>query len=618
MEINNICLGCMTDKGNAEVCPKCGWREGTASDPQCLPPGTVLNGQYLVGKSLGRGGFGITYLAWDLNLNVKLAIKEYLPESFATRSPGSDMVSAFSGEMGKQYSYGLEKFLDEAKAVAQFNGHPNIVAVRNFFRENGTAYFVMDYIEGQTFKKYIEGKGGRVSFDETVKIMTQVMDALKEVHEKGMLHRDISPDNVYLTKNGQVKVLDFGAARNAVGENNKSISVILKPGYAPEEQYRSKGKQGPWTDVYAVGATVYRAIVGQVPPESLDRMERDDLQQPSRFGVVLPPYAEAAIIKALAIRAADRFQTMEQFQNAITGKQADTASQQDVVFVNCPSCGTSNKVPRQRWTDISAKAFCSKCGSSMKASSLQQPPGAVSSPNSYRPSQMNVPPPSPYQQVPPSPVQANSYRPSQMNVPPVNQYQQSQMSSPNVNSYSPVTPNAPQVNSYRPQNESTPIVLQNQGQQMGIPAANQYQYGQSNSFTNIRYAGFWNRFLAMVLDGFIFGIPFYIVLPKKSVSASGGPAFAIIILLYAAIWGIFAAFESSKLMATPGKKAMGIIVTDLNGNRVSFGRAFGRNAAKLLSYIIILIGFLMAGLSSKKQGLHDMITGCLVIKKKQF
>lgn len=122
----------------------------------------------------------------------------------------------------------------------------------------------------------------------------------------------------------------------------------------------------------------------------------------------------------------------------------------------------------------------------------------------------------------------------------------------------------------------------------------------------------------MVLDGFIFGIPFYIVLPKKSVSASGGPAFAIIILLYAAIWGIFAAFESSKLMATPGKKAMGIIVTDLNGNRVSFGRAFGRNAAKLLSYIIILIGFLMAGLSSKKQGLHDMITGCLVIKKKQF
>ena len=260
---DHLCLGCMGDKGSESVCPHCGWVAGSPAEaPQHLPPGTILHEKYLLGRVLGHGGFGITYLAWDLNLDMKLAIKEYMPRDFATRAPEQTMVSVFTGGLNPHFEHGLKKFLDEAKTLAQFNNHPGIVAVRDFFKGNGTAYLVMYYLEGIDFKQYLESQGGRIPFQTALSIMMPVMDALREVHRSGTLHRDISPDNIYITAEGQVKVLDFGAARHAITEFSKSISVILKPGYAPEEQYRNKGKQGPWTDVYAAAATLYRAIVG--------------------------------------------------------------------------------------------------------------------------------------------------------------------------------------------------------------------------------------------------------------------------------------------------------------------------------------------------------------------
>ncbi|WP_077210537.1 protein kinase domain-containing protein [Bacillus dakarensis] len=312
---DHLCLGCMEDKGAESVCPHCGWVTGTGpAAPQHLPPGTILQEKYLLGRVLGHGGFGITYLAWDLNLDTKLAIKEYMPRDFATRSPDQTMVSVFTGDLESHFEYGLKNFLDEAKTLAQFNNHPGIVGVRDFFKENRTAYLVMYYLEGIDFKQYLESQGGKIPFQTALRIMLPVMDALREVHSTGTLHRDISPDNIYITAEGQVKVLDFGAARHAISEFSKSISVVLKPGYAPEEQYRSKGKQGPWTDVYAAAATLYRAIVGHTPPESLDRLEEDSLVPPSSAGVDIPEKAEAALLKALSVRAADRYQTMEEFQ----------------------------------------------------------------------------------------------------------------------------------------------------------------------------------------------------------------------------------------------------------------------------------------------------------------
>lgn len=321
MNHQHLCMGCMEDKGTAEICPHCGYSEGTPpSAPQHLPPGTILNGRYLLGRVLGQGGFGITYLAWDLSLETKLAIKEYMPRDCATRSAEQTMVSVYSGEARTQFDYGLEKFLDEAKILIKFNSHPGIVSVRDFFKENGTAYLVMYYLEGITFKEYLQCQGGRVPFDTALKIMIPIMDVLRELHQHNLLHRDISPDNIYITKDRQVKLLDFGAARQAIGEHSKSLSVVLKPGYAPEEQYRTKGRQGPWTDIYAVAATLYRAIAGEVPPESLDRIEEDTLMPPSRLGVAIDPRTEAALLQALSVRAADRFRSMREFQAALTGE----------------------------------------------------------------------------------------------------------------------------------------------------------------------------------------------------------------------------------------------------------------------------------------------------------
>lgn len=315
---DHLCLGCMADIGAESVCPHCGYVKGTAAEaPQHLPPGTILQNKYILGRVLGHGGFGITYLAWDTNLNMKLAIKEYMPRDFATRSPEQTVVTVFSGELETHFEKGLKNFLDEAKTVAQFSQHPGIVGVRDFFKENGTAYLVMQYLEGVDFKQYLQSQGGKIPYQTALRIMMPVMDALREVHSTGTLHRDISPDNIYITSEGQVKILDFGAARHAMSEFSKSISVILKPGYAPEEQYRSKGKQGPWTDIYATAATLYRAIMGRVPPESLDRLEDDGLIPPSAEGVDIPREAEVALLKALSVKAADRYQSMGEFQQEL-------------------------------------------------------------------------------------------------------------------------------------------------------------------------------------------------------------------------------------------------------------------------------------------------------------
>lgn len=318
MDPERLCMGCMGDRGAGSVCPACSHVEGRGPDtPLYLPPRTLLREQYLIGRVLGHGGFGVTYLGWDLNLNLKLAIKEYLPSDLATRSTSSPTVTPYSGESKQYFEYGLGKFLDEGRALARFQNHPGVVSVLNFFRDNGTGYLVMSFVEGMTFKEYLERSGGRVPYTTALPILTAVMDALRAVHEAGMLHRDISPDNIFITDQRQVKLLDFGAARNSVGEQSKSLSVILKPGYAPEEQYRTKGKQGAWTDVYALGATFYRALTGEVPPESLDRLERDELVPPSQLGIPLPAAAEAALLKALSVRATQRYQNMRELQDAL-------------------------------------------------------------------------------------------------------------------------------------------------------------------------------------------------------------------------------------------------------------------------------------------------------------
>jgi serine/threonine protein kinase len=319
LPIGNLCLGCMSDKGSRGICPNCGWKEGQSGvSPQHLTPGTVLDGKYLVGRALGQGGFGITYLAWDLSLNCKLAVKEYFPRDLCTRGKDEHTVQPLSERTKDSFAFGLGKFVEEGQALVRFRDRPGITSVLGYFRENRTAYLVMPYLEGQTFKDYLEEHGGKIPFQEAFSILSKVMDALREVHSKGMLHRDISPDNIYICETGQVKLLDFGAARYAIGEATEDLSVVVRRGYAPQEQFRRRGRQGSWTDVYALGATFYRAITGRVPSDAQDRLDHDDLIPPSRLGVAIPAKSETALLKALAVRAEKRYQSIAEFQNAIT------------------------------------------------------------------------------------------------------------------------------------------------------------------------------------------------------------------------------------------------------------------------------------------------------------
>ncbi len=315
-----LCMGCMEAKSSTADCPRCGYREQEPESPLHLRPRTELHGQYLIGRVLGHGGFGVTYLAWDLNLERKIAIKEYLPSGVAMRTGQNSQVIPYSGEVRKDFEWGLERYLDEARTVARFQNHPSIVSVLNFFRGNGTAYLVMEYLEGGTFDKFLQSQGGRTNMETALKAMIPVLEALGAVHEAGILHRDISPDNIYITRSWQVKVLDFGAARYALGSKSRNLSVILKEGFAPVEQYHSKGNQGPWTDIYACGATLFRALTGKTPPPSLERLHQDELQPPSAFGAAIAPHQERAIMKALALRAEDRFLSMPAFRDALTAQ----------------------------------------------------------------------------------------------------------------------------------------------------------------------------------------------------------------------------------------------------------------------------------------------------------
>jgi serine/threonine protein kinase len=284
--------------------------------PLALPENTILAGQYVIVRVLGQGGFGITYEAVDHKTGQKVAVKEFFPDTMATRTQTT--VTAFAGERGESFAYGKSCFLQEAETLAQFIGNENIVRVHSYFEENGTAYFVMDFIEGTSFDVYIKEHGGRVSYEEAERILLPVMDALAAVHSKGIVHRDVTPDNIYITKNGTVKLLDFGAARYSLGDKSRSLDVVLKHGFAPKEQYTRHGKQGPFTDVYSLGATFYFAIAGRRPPDSIDRLEEDDLVPPSSLGVRIPPEKEDALLKAMSVQPADRYPNMIEFRAALS------------------------------------------------------------------------------------------------------------------------------------------------------------------------------------------------------------------------------------------------------------------------------------------------------------
>ncbi len=326
------CLNCMQIYDDRyEVCPHCGYvRDTPPAELYHLYPGTRLQERYVIGTVVGFGGFGIIYRAWDERLDTMVAIKEFYPAGIVQRIPGQAEVIIHSGNGKKEFDNGISRFLDEARNMAKFSTHPNIMNVYDFFEENHTAYIVMEFLNGISLKQYVKTMGGKIEINTAIEIISSVCEALKEIHSTGIIHRDISPDNIFICEDGKIKLIDFGAARFSTGEEEKTLSIILKPGFAPPEQYRSKSKQGPWTDVYALAATLYRVVTGVVPEESVNRIVEDNVQTPQELDPQISENLSNAIMKGMALNQDLRFQSIEQFQDAILDKKKVTDLKKEV------------------------------------------------------------------------------------------------------------------------------------------------------------------------------------------------------------------------------------------------------------------------------------------------
>ncbi len=327
------CLACMEKFGRRERCIHCGaTRQDVSWSPPRLKPGTIIHSRYLIGRCLGQGGYAITYLGLHLGLNHRVAIKEFYPSDLVDRKEDTLQVmpraNAPSGDPATLFKHGLARFLEEGRSITkchQPTPHPNIVRVTDIFEENGTAYLVMDYLEGMSLEEQLRKQpSGCISERELMEYIKPVLEGLKAVHRQGFLHRDIKPGNIYITKEGNVLLIDFGAARETLGKQQQTLTVTLTPGYAPPEQYSGGSNQGPWSDVYGVAATMYRCVTGETPPSAMARLSGTPMKAPNDFGHVrLNGRVERAILGGLELDQNKRIQSPEEMERVLEGTRMD-------------------------------------------------------------------------------------------------------------------------------------------------------------------------------------------------------------------------------------------------------------------------------------------------------
>ena len=311
MELSK-CFGCM-ENFQGYPCPGCGYDpEKTKNAEYALTPGTILAGKYLVGKVLGQGGFGITYIGWDIPLERKVAVKEYYPSGQVSRSPGTRNLTWYTTEAAERARRdGTQMFLKEARKMSKVDGIPGVVRVLDLFQENGTAYIVMEFIEGVTLKAKLQ-QTGPLPWEQVRELFLSVIQTMAQVHKAGLVHRDLSPDNIMLLPNGGVKILDLGAAKDLSINSGASSMQVAKSGFSPLEQYTQRGGSGPWTDVYSMAATIYYTLTGKLPPNAIDRMETDTLSWDFPVLNQLPTQARETLQKAMTVIAKNRLQTMDE------------------------------------------------------------------------------------------------------------------------------------------------------------------------------------------------------------------------------------------------------------------------------------------------------------------
>lgn len=308
------CIGCMKRLDADGNCPYCGFSQsGYEPIPRCLRPGTMLKERYILGRVLGEGSFGISYVAWDCLLDTVVAIKEYFPASLVSRHVSEDgdyNVYIYEKAEKEKYQESLKKYLQEAKSLSAYYDLDGIVSVRDFFYGNNTAYIVMGYVDGVSVKEYVE-EHGPIEGRRLLEMLEPVIRSLTKVHQNGVLHRDISPDNILLTRDDRLVLIDFGAARRENINVTRSMTVMFKRGFSPEEQYRTRGRQGAWTDVYALCATAYYALTGKTPDESIQRVLEDDMPSLTDMPELSLSLAQKkALMKGLTVDFHHRYQTM--------------------------------------------------------------------------------------------------------------------------------------------------------------------------------------------------------------------------------------------------------------------------------------------------------------------
>ena len=322
------CPHCMADLKECDdgPCPFCGFDQDATPQPaEAMHRNTILHGKYLVGDVLGRGGFGITYVGFDLSLEIKVAIKEYYPTGAVSRREGQSSLVWNRSNMSQTFRQSAyDDFLKEARKMAKMDQIPSIVRVRETFLENETAYIVMDYIEGETLKARLK-RDGVMKFSDCITLLRPMMEDLDKVHAQGLIHRDISPDNIMIQPDGKVKLLDLGAAKDLTLQKEGVSRLVTKKGFSPFEQYRENGRIGPWTDVYALCATIYYACYGRVVSPALDRMEQDDLTFDLPVKEPLPKNVTEALRNGLAIWVKDRTDSVGQLRKDLESfKEAET------------------------------------------------------------------------------------------------------------------------------------------------------------------------------------------------------------------------------------------------------------------------------------------------------
>lgn len=313
MKPAGLCMNCMNGNTINGACTSCGARSVSENrSPEALPLGCILHNRYCVGRVLGAGGFGITYMAWDMHSGCRVVLKELYPRDDVYRKPDKCTISIVKGQ--ETYFEHLKKrFLDEARTLSGFMDEKDIINVYHLFSANNTAYYSMEFMEGRDLKMHILSSGP-MKWNALRPIAAAALHQLGILHRKGLIHRDISPDNIFMLKDGSVKLIDFGSVRTYMG--GSGLTSILKHSFAPIEQY-DEGDQGPWTDIYSLSITMYYMLSGILPPKALDRCIKDTVRPLSSVAPDVPEHVSGAIMKGMAVEARDRFATAEEYLNAL-------------------------------------------------------------------------------------------------------------------------------------------------------------------------------------------------------------------------------------------------------------------------------------------------------------